>query len=90
MIVSVEVACWVSSPSFYRSAAAFRSLSANKLLEKCKNEVKRRHAHTLLDHPVYDPIRLQLGSKYAVAAYKSKGKKGICRRYHHGAGSSVV
>jgi len=25
-----------------------------------------RHAHTPLDHPIYDPNRIQLGSKYAV------------------------
>ena len=29
-----------------------------------------RHAYTLLDHPIYDPIRIQLGSKYELKERK--------------------
>ena len=45
------------------------------------DKVKRRHVYTPLDHPIYDPIRIQLGSKYAVAKYMSKRKKRVCERH---------
>ena len=62
---------------FLKSLAPSMSVTYSK---PTLDKVKRRHVHTPLDHPIYDQIRIQLGSKYAVAKYMSKRKRRVCER----------